>query len=152
MTHCYECGNSLKQNEYVMCKKCRDKEEKQEEIKMTKIELKELIRVVLKEEQKKQEQEDKKDYEIEKIGHLGLGYKTFINRKAKEDEIEIYEWDNDFKSRWTIASFERDVITDEYHLVSCGDRVKNIKDWEAFGQLVKNGFDILNDDICNDLI
>lgn len=103
--------------------------------------LKELIKEVLRDEEK---METKYDYEIMKVGHLALGYKTFIGREAKEDEIEIYEWSKDFTSRWTIASFEYDEKEEIYNVVSCGDRLSRITDWEAFGELVKTGYDLLN--------
>lgn len=103
--------------------------------------LKELIKEVLRDEEKMQEIYN---YEIMRIGHLALGYQTFIDRKAKENEIEIYQWDKDYTSRWTVASFEYDEDEEVYTLVSCGDRLSRIDDWEAFGELVKTGYNILN--------
>lgn len=103
--------------------------------------IKKLIKEVLKEERKEKMKEEKK-YEILRLGNLALGYKTFLGREAMEDEIEIYEYDNTFSWRWTIASFEiREDKTIE--IKSCGDRLKNIEDWNAFGQLVKEGYRIL---------
>ena len=105
-------------------------------------ELKELIRKVLNEE--KYNNKDYLDYELVRIGHLALGYQTFIDREAKENEIEIYKWNEDFTSRWTIATFEYDEKEDFYILGSCGNRVNDIDDWEAFGELVKTGYNILD--------
>ena len=105
-------------------------------------ELKKIIREVLNEE--KYNNQDYLDYELVRIGHLALGYQTFINREAKENEIEIYEWSKDYTSRWTVASFEYDEDEEVYTLVSCGDRLSRIDDWEAFGVLVQTGYDILN--------
>lgn len=101
--------------------------------------LKELIKKILDETKYKDE-----DYEIVRIGHLALGYQTFIGREADKDEIEIYEWNEDFTSRWTIATFEYDEKEAVYTLVSCGDRMSNIDDWGAFGELVKTGYNILD--------
>lgn len=101
--------------------------------------LKELIKKIL--DEIKYEDED---YEIIRIGHLALGYQTFIDREAKENEIEIYKWNEDFTSRWTIATFEYDEKEDFYILGSCGDRINDIDDWEAFGELVKTGYNILD--------
>ena len=101
--------------------------------------LKELIKKILDETKYKDE-----DYEIVRIGHLALGYQTFIGRETDKDEIEIYEWSEDYTSRWTVASFEYDEDEEVYTLVSCGDRLSRIDDWEAFGALVQTGYDILN--------
>lgn len=101
--------------------------------------LKELIKKILDETKC-----EDKDYEIVRIGHLALGYQTFIGREADKDEIEIYEWSKDFTSRWTIASFEYDEKEEVYNVVSCGDRLSRIDDWGAFGELVKTGYNILD--------
>lgn len=103
--------------------------------------LKELIKEVLRDEEKMQEIYD---YEIMRLGHLALGYKTFIGKEATRDDIEIYEWSEDYTSRWTVASFEYDEDEEVYTLVSCGDRLSRIDDWEAFGELVKTGYNILD--------
>ena len=105
-------------------------------------ELKKLIREVLNEE--KYNNKDYLDYEIVRIGHLALGYQTFIDREAEDNEIEIYEWDENFTSRWTIASFEYDKKEETYDLVSCGDRISRVDDWKAFGELVQTGYYVLN--------
>ena len=109
-----------------------------------KTELKELIREVIRDEEKTQITQEIYDYEIMRLGHLALGYKTFIGREATRDDIEIYEWSEDYTSRWTVASFEYDEDEEVYTLVSCGDRLSRIDDWEAFGILVQTGYDILN--------
>lgn len=103
--------------------------------------LKELIKEILRDEEKIQ---TRYNYEIMKIGQLALGYKTFIGREAKEDEIEIYEWSKDFSSRWTVASFKYNEKEEVYNVVSCGDRLSRIDDWEAFGALVEAGYNLLN--------
>lgn len=81
-------------------------------------------------------------YEIERIGVLALGYKTFLDREAREDEIEICMWDNDFTHRWTIASFDYNEKEESYYLVG-SEYLVDIKDWNAFGKLVKKGYEIL---------
>lgn len=85
-----------------------------------------------------------KNYEIDRIGNLSLCYETFINRKHKNDEIEICMWDKDFQSRWTIASFDKDEEYDCYRLNSCLDRLNEEKlNWQDFGELVKKGYKFL---------
>lgn len=83
------------------------------------------------------------DYEIAKIGNLSLDYKTFIDRKAKENEIEICMWNKDNTNRWTVASFEPQYDNNEiidYNLVCDSsifdDAELNIND---FQELVKMG-------------
>lgn len=85
-----------------------------------------------------------KDYEIDRVGNLSLCYKTFIHRKCKDDEIEISMWDENFQSRWTIASFDKDEKCDCYRLNSCLDRLNDKKiNWQDFGELVKKGYEFL---------
>ncbi len=85
-----------------------------------------------------------KDYEIDRVGNLSLCYKTFIHRKCKDDEIEISMWDENFQSRWTIASFDKDEECDCYCLNSCVDRLNDKKiNWQDFGELVKKGYEFL---------
>ena len=84
------------------------------------------------------------DYEIKRLGRLVLGYKTFIGRKANEDEIEICMWDSDFTHKWTVASFEYNEKLNLYDLKGSA-YLRNVQDWIAFGTLVKEGFEILDD-------
>ena len=51
-------------------------------------------------------------------------------------------WDNDFTHRWTIASFDYNEKEESYYLVG-SEYLVDIKDWNAFGKLVKKGFEIL---------
>lgn len=91
-----------------------------------------------------QKKDNLEDYEIDRVGNLSLCYKTFINRKHKNDEIEISMWDKDFQSRWTIASFDKDEEYDCYRLNSCLDRLNEEKlNWQDFGELVKKGYKFL---------
>lgn len=89
------------------------------------------------------------DFEIKRLGHLSLAYKTRIGKyyqpfENKETDLEISMWDSNFESRWTIASFEMDYEDEEfdgYKLVSCGERLKNPAiNWSDFGELVKCGY------------
>ena len=140
ITHCSECGASLEYGEeYGYCKECEEKRNKEEQ----KEEIKNLIKEVLEEERNKEKDNNKKEYEIETIGRLALGYKTFLSRKAEEDEIEICMWDEGFSHRWTIASFDYDDKENKYILVG-NDYLIEVKDWEAFGKLVKKGYEIVN--------
>ncbi len=129
LTHCEKCHNPLKDNEYVLCNWCRKEKEKEYEEDILK------LKTVL----NKINNPKKIKYEIKRIGRLALGYQTFITRKAKEDEIEIYMWDEDFTHRWTVASFQYDENNDLYNLVG-SDYLVDIKDWNAYGKLVKKGF------------
>lgn len=81
-------------------------------------------------------------YEIKKIGRLALGYKTFLNREAFDDEIEICMWDEGFSHRWTIASFNYNEQENTYNLIG-NEYLMDIKDWDAYGKLVKEGFKYL---------
>ena len=82
---------------------------------------------------------------IKIIGNLSLSYKTFIGKEAKEDDLEICQWNLKEGCKWTIASFEYDEEYNCYALNSCLNRLddKNI-DWEVFGLLVKKAYKILN--------
>lgn len=84
------------------------------------------------------------EYEIKRLGSLALGYKIFIGRKANKDEIEIYMWNSNFTYRWIIASFEYNKETNSYDLKG-NEHLKDVQDWIAFGTLVKEGFEILDD-------
>lgn len=88
----------------------------------------------------------KKDGDILKIGNLSLGYVTFIGKEAKEDDLEICQWDLKENYKWTIASFDYNAEYKRYELNSCLDRLndKNIN-WKDFGELVQKGYEILND-------
>ena len=91
---------------------------------------------------------DLKDYELARFGRISVAFKTFIDREAKEDEIELSLWNKNFKSRWTIASFEKDFEDDDwmgYKLVSCGERLNNEDiNYSNFGKAVKFAYEILN--------
>lgn len=170
VTHCYRCHKPLADNEFYICNHCKKVEEedkrkegecnmmlpsdfndideyiKNEKKKMTfKDDLKQIIKSVLieiKDESQKQQKGEK--CEIKRLGKLALGYKTFVGREANEDEIEICMWDSDFTHKWTIASFEYDKETNSYNLEgSC--YLRDVQDWIAFGTLVKEGFEILDD-------
>ena len=108
-----------------------------------KTKLKELIKEILRDEEKL---ETKYEYEIKRIGRLALGYKTYINRQAAKDEIEICMWDEGFTHRWTIASFEYNEKQDSYYL-ECSEYLVDVQDWVAFGALVTGGFKFLNQEI-----
>lgn len=95
----------------------------------------------------------KYDFEIKRLGHLSLAYKTWSHIypskyykpfESKETDLEISMWDSNFEYRWTIASFEMDYEDEEfngYKLVSCGERLKNPDiNWADFGELVKCGY------------
>ena len=138
ITHCLECGTVLGHGEYGYCKECEEKRNKEEQ----KEEIKNLIKEVLKEEKNKEKDNNKKEYEIKRIDRLSLGYKTFFNRKAFDDEIEICMWDEGFSHRWTIASFNYNETENTYDLLG-NEYLLDVKDWKAFGELVKEGYDIL---------
>ena len=142
LTHCRKCYSPLKDNEYVLCDWCRKEEEKEhdEELyKTTEKQRKDILRLENTLNKVKNNEPKKKKYEIKRIGRLALGYQTFISRKEKEDEIEICMWDNGFTHRCTIASFQYDENNDIYELVG-SDYLVDIKDWNAYGKLVKAGF------------
>lgn len=86
----------------------------------------------------------KKDGDISKIGNLSLGYKTFFGKKAKEDDLEICQWDSKENYKWTIANFDYNEEYECYELNSCLSRLndKNIN-WKDFGELVQKGYEIL---------
>lgn len=87
-----------------------------------------------------------KDYEIERKGRLSLSYKTFFNKKANKDDIEICMWDKRFKYRWTIASFDYYEKEMCYQLISCCDRLNDEDiNWSDFGILVQAGYKHLGD-------
>ena len=88
----------------------------------------------------------RKNGDILKIGNLSLGYVTFIGKEAKEDDLEICQWDLKENYKWTIASFEYNEEYECYELNSCLSRLndKNIN-WKDFGELVQKGYEILND-------
>lgn len=90
----------------------------------------------------------KKDGDILKIGNLSLGYKTFVGKEVKEDDLEICQWDLKENYKWTIASFDckyEDGIR-FYELNSCANRLNNKEiEWENFGKLVQKGYEILKD-------
>ena len=138
ITHCFECGTVLGHGENGYCKECEEKRNKEEQ----KEEIKNLIKEVLKEERNKEKDNNKKEYEIKRIDRLSLGYKTFFNREAFDDEIEICMWDEGFSHRWTIASFNYNETENTYDLLG-NEYLLDVKDWKAFGELVKEGYDIL---------
>lgn len=109
---CRECFKPLAINEFGLCSECR------------------------------KNKEQLKPYEIKRIGKLSLGYKTFFNRKAFDDEIEICMWDEGFSHRWTIASFDYNERENAYDLIG-NEYLFDVKDWKAFGELVQKGYDIL---------
>ena len=142
LTHCEKCYSPLKEYEYGLCNWCRKKEEKEHEEELHKTiekQRKDILRLENTLNKVKNDKIEKKKYEIKRIGRLALSYQTLINRKAKEDEIEICMWDEDFTHRWTIASFQYDENNDLYNLVG-SDYLVDIKDWNAYGKLVKEGF------------
>ena len=98
--------------------------------------------------------DDIKDYEIKRLGNLSLCFKTFLGKEAKETDIEICQWSDDFKTRWTIASFEPeydDGYLEGYEVVSCGDRLTDKEiDWTNFGSLVNYGYNWLENHVKED--
>lgn len=142
LTHCEKCYSPLKEYEYGLCYWCKERKKikHEEELHKTIEKQKEdILRLENTLNKVKNNNTEKKKYEIKRIGRLALGYQTFINRKAKEDEIEICMWDEDFTHRWTIASFQYDENNDLYNLIG-SDYLVDIKDWNAYGKLVKEGF------------
>jgi hypothetical protein len=94
----------------------------------------------------KSEKYRKKNGDILKLGNLSLSYKTFIGKEAKEDDLEICQWDLKENYKWTIASFEYNEEYECYELNSCLNRLDNNDiNWEDFGELVQNGYEILKD-------
>lgn len=95
---------------------------------------------------------DLKDYELARFGRISVAYKTFINNQLSEDDLELSLWDKDFKSRYTIASFERDFEDNDwmgYKLVSCGERLNDEDiNYSDFGKAVKFAYKILNEYYC----
>ena len=90
----------------------------------------------------------RKNGDILNIGNLSLGYKTFIGKESKEDDLEICQWDLKENYKWTIASFycKNEDGYKFYELNSCADRLNNKEiDWHSFGKLVQKGYEILKD-------
>lgn len=89
------------------------------------------------------------EYEIKRVGNLSLCFKTFLNKAAKDTEIDICQWSEDFSNRWTIASFEphyEDDYLEGYELNSCGNRLNDKSlNWKDFGELVKCGYNWLEE-------
>ena len=142
LTHCEKCYKPLKEYEYGLCDWCREIEKKKHEEELHKTiekQKEDILNLENTLNKVKNDKTEKKKYEIKRIGRLALGYQTFINRKAKEDEIEICMWDEGFTHRWTIASFQYNENNDLYNLVGF-DYLVDIKDWNAYGKLVKEGF------------
>ena len=83
-------------------------------------------------------------YLIKQEQDLGLCYKTYINKKAEPDEIEICKFNSD-GTRYTIASFDYDEDEECYCLNSCCDRLKIDINWTIFGSLVKQGYEMLKE-------
>ena len=88
---------------------------------------------------------DLKSFELARFGRISV---AFNNEKSKEDDIELSLWDEDFETRWTIASFEKDYDDDYwagYELKSCGNRLddKDIN-YSDFGKAVQYAYKILN--------
>ena len=156
ITHCRRCGTTLADNEFCICSSCkREEEEKekekniQDENKISREDLKILIKEVMAEMQEREEEEEElHDYEIKRIGHLHLGYVySGISRAFHEDAIEICKWNDNFSSRWTVASFQYNEKNNCYELEVCGGRLRDLKEdeWEDFGKLVKEGYEYLDD-------
>lgn len=79
------------------------------------------------------------------MNKLELCKKTILGREAKDDELEICLWDKENEHKWTIASFDYNETYDCYNLSSYLDRLKDKNiDWEAFGELVQEGYKKLN--------
>ena len=77
---------------------------------------------------------------IERIGNLGLCYKSFIGKDTTDKDLEICVFNND-GTRYTIASFNYDDKEHYYSLDSCGNRLKNDDiDWRIFGELVRKAY------------
>lgn len=99
-----------------------------------------------------------KEYSIKEIGHLGLGYKTFITKinPSKNFDIEtrlgdvsdgldIYMWSEDFSHRWTLASFEYYEKEGYWELHEVADRLTDPNiDFIAFGELTRLGHKMLD--------
>ena len=88
---------------------------------------------------------NKPSYLIYQMGDYILGYKTFIHRDAAKDEIEICRYDENGKTRYTIASFYYNNDNKTYEVRSCMDRLNDNIDWNTFGKLVEIGYEYLLD-------
>lgn len=74
-----------------------------------------------------------------KIGNLELCPNTYLNGK-KSDSLEICQWDNDDRCKWTIATFEYDKKDEFYYIKECGTRLDDTNfSWFDFGYLVSLG-------------
>lgn len=93
--------------------------------------------------QYEEEMENSKPWQILRIDNLALCYKTFVGRETSEKDIEICAF-NDDNTRYTIASFNYNEKEDYYILKFC-DKLNDEKiDWQVFGDLVKEGYKILD--------
>ena len=93
----------------------------------------------------KAKKRNSKPWQILRIDNLALCYKTFVGRETSEKDIEICAF-NDDDTRYTIASFDYNEKQDCYVLNSCCDRLNNEKiDWQVFGDLVIEGYKILEE-------
>ena len=86
---------------------------------------------------------------IKRLNNLSLSYKAHIGREAKATDLKICIWtklDDGNEYKYTIASLNYDEEYDYYTLNSCLDRLddENIN-WNDFGELVKEGYHILNE-------
>lgn len=95
-------------------------------------------------EEGKIKKRNKKPWEILRIDNLALCYKTFIGKEASEKDIEICAF-NDDDTRYTIASFDYNEKEDCY-ILKCCDKLNDEKiDWQVFGDLVLEGYKILDE-------
>ena len=87
----------------------------------TKIKIDDIKSIILRED----EEIELNDYEIKRINNLSLCKKTLFGKEPTDLDIDICQWDSDFKTRWIISTF---IKTEEgYDVMSIGDRILDSK-------------------------